>query len=80
MKTQYCYWKIILTRSFGFYYPLLESNFENINWEHLSGNPKAVHLLESNPDKINWHALSSNPNATHLLEQNPHKIVYSGLS
>ena len=58
----------------------MEQNLDEINWDRLSENPKAIHLLEQNPDEINWDKLSLNPNAIHLLEQNVDKINWVNLA
>jgi hypothetical protein len=41
--------------------PLLEKNFEKINWSFLSSNKNAIFLLEENQDKINWSNFTTNP-------------------
>ena len=53
---------------------------DKVNWDYLSGNPKAIELLEANPDKINWDYLSRNPEAIKLLEANPDKNNWDWLS
>ena len=57
------------------YYKLLDwINIDNLNYDYLSYNPKAIDLLRKNKDKINWKLLSRNPNAIEILNQNQDKI------
>lgn len=59
---------------------------EKVNWEILSGNPKAIKLLEENYDKIDWKALCGNinPDAIDLikrrLQEKPSDIDWEVLS
>ena len=53
-----------------------------ISWESLSENPKAIKLLKKNHDKIVWTALSKNTSkrAIKLLRENPKKIYWTNAS
>jgi rhodanese-related sulfurtransferase len=71
-----------------------DHNSANINWDILSGNPKAINLLtikineekklsnspRSKTKKINWEKLSGNRKAIRLLKANTQKIYWNSLS
>ena len=66
--------------------PLLNENFDKIDWDQLSMNPNAFSLLEKDENfdkikwnKIDWAQLSFNPEAIPLL-QKFHKINWKYLS
>ena len=54
--------------------------WNNIDWDKLSSNIKAVHILEKNLHKINWNNLSLNSNAINLLGKNLDKVNWHNLS
>ena len=47
---------------------------DNLCFDHLSLNPKAIDLLKKNPKKIYWGFLSANPGAEDLILENENKI------
>lgn len=55
-------------------------NFDYLDWDYLSLNPRAIKLLEKNSDKINWGYLSYNEGAIELLKKNPDKINWNNLN
>ena len=53
---------------------------ENLSWQCLSTNPRAISLLEQHPERIHWDMLCVNPAAIHLIEQHHDKIVWPQLA
>jgi len=65
---------------FGNTHPDVLYPWNNIDWDKLSYNIKAVHILEKNLNKINWNNLSLNLNAIDLIKKNLNKINWHNLS
>ena len=62
-------------------YKLLDwIDMNDLDWDMLSFNTRAIQLLEENPEKINWDYLSSHINAIELLEKNQDKIDWYNIS
>ena len=58
----------------------LKEEFQEVDWQSLSMNPRAITMLLEHPDKVNPHLLCLNPAAVPYLEKHPEKIDWYYLS
>jgi hypothetical protein len=62
--------------AFNVKYKLLDwINVDNLEWNLLSINPRAISLLEQYPEKINWNYIQANSNKTQLSKQIPAQMT-----
>jgi hypothetical protein len=59
---------------------IVKQEYQNVDWDELCMNPRAMPMIQAHPTLINGCCLSLNPNATPYLEQHPEFIHWYVLS